>query len=338
MKSLMLKRRDPFWHLTFLVALAGFGCLLSFNPARSQQLTKLKIGYSGTGNTQYILELPRRQGVFRKNGLDTEIVYVTSGSLLSQALIAGNFDVALTRGTTPMLGKLRGSEQLIVANYSNHFNDVFLAAPEITAVKQLKGKRIAVSRFGSGSHILTNLVLKQAGLDPQRDVTVLQIGNSAARLAAIMSRSIEGSLISIDFVPRARREGLHVLVDLTESKVEYPVLSFFMMGPVIEHNRRTVKALIKSISEGVRIFQTDVVAAKAVIKAALRTDDPETLELTASRVGKSLEYKPVPTVAAIQTALDELRAIDPAKVQTAKFDDFVDLRAVRELEQEGFFK
>jgi NitT/TauT family transport system substrate-binding protein len=286
----------------------------------------------------YILELPRRQGVFRKNGLDPEIVYVTSGSLLSQALIAGNFDVALTRGTTPMLGKLRGSEQLIVANYSNHFNDVFLAAPEITAVKQLKGKRIAVSRFGSGSHILTNLVLKQAGLDPQRDVTVLQIGNSAARLAAIMSRSIEGSLISIDFVPRARREGLHVLVDLTESKVEYPVLSFFMMGPVIEHNRRTVKALIKSISEGVRIFQTDVVAAKAVIKAALRTDDPETLELTASRVGKSLEYKPVPTVAAIQTALDELRAIDPAKVQTAKFDDFVDLRAVRELEQEGFFK
>jgi len=132
--------------------------------------------------------------MFRKNGLDPEIVYVTSGSLLSQALIAGNFDVALTRGTTPMLGKLRGSEQYIVANYSNHFNDVFLATPEITSVKQLKGKRIAVSRFGSGSHILTNLVLKQAGLDPQKDVTVLQIGNSAARLVAIMTRSSDPDL------------------------------------------------------------------------------------------------------------------------------------------------
>src|SRR5882724_7486149 len=338
MKPFIRTRWVLFWQFTFLVSWAGFCCLLYFTTAQAQQLTKVKIGYSGTGNTQYILELPRRQGVFRKNGLDPEIVYVTSGSLLSQALIAGNFDVALTRGTTPMLGKLRGSEQYIVANYSNHFNDVFLAAPEITSVKQLKGKRIAVSRFGSGSHILTNLVLKQAGLDPQKDVTVLQIGNSAARLAAIMTRSIEGALISIDFVPRARREGLHVLVDLTESKVEYPALSFFMMGSVIEHNRRTVKALIKSISEGVRIFQTDTVAAKAVIKAALRTDDPETLELTAARVGKSLVYKPVPTAAAMQTALDELRAIDPAKVQTAKFDDFVDLRAVRELEQEGFFK
>jgi ABC-type nitrate/sulfonate/bicarbonate transport system substrate-binding protein len=120
------------------------------------------------GNTQYILELPRRQGMFRKNGLDPEIVYVTSGSLLSQALIADNFDVALTRGTTPMLGKLRGSEQYIVANYSNHFNDVFLATPEITSVKQLKGKRIAVSRFVSGSDILTNLVLKQAGFRPPK--------------------------------------------------------------------------------------------------------------------------------------------------------------------------
>ena len=130
---------------------------------------------------------------------------ITSGSLLSQALIAGNFDVALTRCTTPMLRRLRGSEQYIVANYSNHFNDVFLAAPEITSVKQLKGKRIAVSRFGSGSHILTNLVLKQAGLDPQKDVTVLQIGNSAARLAAIMTRSIEAPHLH-RLCPRARRK------------------------------------------------------------------------------------------------------------------------------------
>src|SRR5262249_14098180 len=95
-KTFMLKQRHPFWHSTFVVTLAGFWCLLAFNSAASQELTKLKIGYSGTGNTQYLLELPRRQGVFRKNGLDTEIVYITSGSLLSQALIAGNFDVALT--------------------------------------------------------------------------------------------------------------------------------------------------------------------------------------------------------------------------------------------------
>jgi NitT/TauT family transport system substrate-binding protein len=337
MKDPFLGRLNSF-RLALLIALLSSPFLLPSNPAHPQTLAKIRIGYSGTGDSQYILELPRRQGIFQKNGLDPEIVYVNSGTLLSQALIAGNFDVALTRGSTPMLGKLRGSEQYIIATYSNHFNDVFLTTPEITTVKQLKGKKVAVSRFGSGSHILTNLVLKQGGLDPQKDVTVLQIGNSSARFAAILSRTIEGSLISVDFVPRARREGLNTVADLTESTVEYPVLSFFMMGPITESNRRIAKALIKSISEGVRIFQTDTAIAKAVIKSVLRTDDRDTLELTAARVARSLERKPLPTLAAIQTALDELRAIDPAKVKTAKFEDFVDLRPLRELEQEGFFK
>jgi NitT/TauT family transport system substrate-binding protein len=195
--------KDPFlrplnsFPLALLIALLSSPFLLPSNPAHPQTLAKIRIGYSGTGDSQYILELPRRQGIFQKNGLDPEIVYVNSGTLLSQALIAGNFDVALTRGSTPMLGKLRGSEQYIIATYSNHFNDVFLTTPEITTVKQLKGKKVAVSRFGSGSHILTNLVLKQGGLDPQKDVTVLQIGNSSARFAAILSRTIEGSLISV---------------------------------------------------------------------------------------------------------------------------------------------
>src|SRR5215467_9520540 len=335
MKDSILRRSDCF-RLTLLTVLLSLQFWLPSNPAHPQTLTKIRIGYSGTGDSQYILELPRRQGIFQKNGLEPEIVYVNSGTLLSQALIAGNFDVALTRGSTPMLGKLRGSEQYIIATYSNHFNDVFLTTPEITTVKQLKGKKVAGSRLAP-ARTSYNLVLKQGGLDPQ-DVTVLQIGNSSARFAAILSRTIDGSLISVDFVPRAKREGLNTVADLTESTVEYPVLSFFMMGPLTENNRRTAKALIKSISEGVRIFQTDTAIAKAIIKSVLRTDDRDTLELTAARVAKSLERKPLPTLAGIQTALDELRAIDPAKVKTARFEDFVDLRPLRELEQEGFFK
>ena len=123
--------KDPFlrplnsFPLALLIALLSSPFLLPSNPAHPQTLAKIRIGYSGTGDSQYILELPRRQGIFQKNGLDPEIVYVNSGTLLSQALIAGNFDVALTRGSTPMLGKLRGSEQYIIATYSNHFNDVF---------------------------------------------------------------------------------------------------------------------------------------------------------------------------------------------------------------------
>ena len=92
-----------------------------------------------------------------------------------------------------MLAKLRGADVRINAVVANRFNHVYLAAPSITSIKQLKGRRVAVSRFGSGSHFQTNLALKEAGLDPEKDVTVLQIGNSGARMAAILSGVVDGT-------------------------------------------------------------------------------------------------------------------------------------------------
>jgi NitT/TauT family transport system substrate-binding protein len=326
-----MKRQSFIW-LTI-----AFWYFLFLTQASAQEVQKIKIGYSGTGITQYVLELPKKQGIFRKNGLDPEIVYVGSGSLLNQALVAGSFDVSLSQGSEAVLAKLQGVDQRIVASIANHFNHVYLTHPSITSLRQLKGKRVAVSRFGSGSHFITNLVLKEGGLDPDRDVTVLQIGNSSARLAAILAGSVEGSIMAADFIPRAKREGFNVLADLAESKIEYPFLTFIMMSPVMERNPRMAKALIKSMAEGISLFKTDRAAAKAVIRAALRTDDPETIDFAAERSAKVLERRPFPTPAGIQTVLEELSRKVP-KAKNAKFEDFVDLRALKELEREGVFK
>src|SRR4029077_7721968 len=84
----------------FLLAIAA-----SFGPACSQTLDKMRLGYSGTGLNNYVLEMGRRSGIFRKNGLDLEVVYINSGSLLNQALIAGTFDVSFSQGSEAMLAK-----------------------------------------------------------------------------------------------------------------------------------------------------------------------------------------------------------------------------------------
>jgi len=321
----------------FFVFLTALSLPLIPSSPSAQELQKIKIGYSGTGITQYALELPKRLGIFKKNGLDPEIVYIGSGSLLSQALVAGTFDVSLSQGSEAMIAKLQGVDQRIVASIANRFNHVYLTHPSITSLKQLKGKKVAVSRIGSGSHFITNLVLREAGLDPQKDVTVLQVGNSSSRMAAILAGSVEGSIMAADFIPRARKEGFNILVDLAETNIDYPFLTFIMMGTAIDRNPKMVKALIKSMSEGIRVFQTDRKVAKDLIKIALRTDDPETLDLAAERSAKVLERRPFPTVAGIQTVLDELSPKNP-KAKSAKFEDFVDLRALKELEQEGFFR
>ena len=320
---------------------AAFAVLLltvaaSLNPACSQTLDKMRLGYSGTGLNNYVLEMGRRAGIFRKNGLDLEVVYVNSGSLLNQALIAGTFDVSFSQGSEAMLAKLRGADMRITAVIANRFNHVYLTAPVITSIKQLKGKKVAVSRFGSGSHFQSNLALKEGGLDPDKDVTVLQIGNSGARMAAILSGTVDGTIMAADFVPRAKKEGFNVVADLADSKIDYPFLSLNMMGNYIERNPKMVKALIKSMAESIRALQTEQSAAKAVVRAVLRTEDVETVDYATMRSIQVLARRPFPTAAGIQTVLDELSKEPKAK--SSKFEDFVDLRALRELDQEGAFK
>jgi len=304
--------------------------------AFGQTLEKMRLGYSGTGLNNYVLEMGRRAGLFRKNGLDLEIVYVNNGSLLNQALIAGTFDISFSQGSEAMMAKLRGADMRITAVVANRFNHVYLTAPAITSIKQLKGKKVAVSRFGSGSHFQSNLALKEGGLDPEKDVTILQIGNSAARMAAILSGTVDGTIMAADFVPKAKKEGFNIVADLADTKIEYPFLSLNFMGSYIDRNLKMVKALIKGMSESIRVLQTDSAAAKAVVRTVLRTDDVDTIEYATMRSIRVLDRRPFPTVAGIQTVLDELGKEPKAK--SMKFEDFVDLRALRALEQEGVFK
>jgi len=323
--------RVAVWLAVFILAVAA-----SHSPAYSQALEKMRLGYSGTGLNNYVLEMGRRGGLFRKNGLDLEMVYINSGSLLNQALIAGTFDVSFSQGSEAMLAKLRGADMRITAVIANRFNHVYLTAPAITSIKQLRGKKVAVSRFGSGSHFQSNLALKEGGLDPDKDVTVLQIGNSAARMAAILSGTVDGTIMAADFVPRAKKEGFNVVADLAATNIDCPFLSLNIMGNYIERNPKMVKALIKSMSESVTVLQTDTSAAKAVVRSVLRTEDVETVDYATMRSIQVLARRPFPTTAGIQTVLDELSKEPKAK--SSKFEDFVDLRALKELEREGAFK
>ena len=322
-------------HIAVLVA-AWLAAMAAVGTLSAQTLDKMRLGYSGTGLNNYVLEMGRRAGIFRKNGLDLEVVYVNSGSLLNQALIAGTFDVSFSQGSESMLAKLRGADMRITAVIANRFNHVYLTAPTITSIKQLKGKKVAVSRFGSGSHFQSNLALKEGGLDPDKDVTVLQIGNSGARMAAILSGTVDGTIIAADFVPRAKKEGFNIVADLADSKIDYPFLSLNMMGSYIDRNPKMVKALIKGMAESITVLQTDTNAAKAVVRSVLRTDDIETADYATMRSIQVLARRPFPTPAGIQTVLDELGKEPKAK--SSKFEDFVDLRALKELDREGAFK
>lgn len=127
-----------------------------------------------------------------------------------------------------------------------------------------------------------------------------------------------------------------MLTDLADTKLEYPFLSLNMLGSYIDKNLKLVKALIKGMSESTRALQTDSANAKAAIRLALKTDDLETIDYALMRSVRVLDRRPFPTPGGIKTVLDELGS--EVKGKTLKFEDFVDLRALRELEKEGAFK
>src|SRR5258708_6074034 len=99
--------------------------------APAQTLDKIRLGYSGTGISSYSLEIGKRLGIFRRNGLDVEVVYVNSGSLLNQALISGTFDVSLSQGSQAMLANMRGADMRIAAVIANRFNNYYITSPSI---------------------------------------------------------------------------------------------------------------------------------------------------------------------------------------------------------------
>ncbi|MBI4524235.1 MAG: ABC transporter substrate-binding protein [Deltaproteobacteria bacterium] len=170
------------------VLLLWFPPLTQLHNASAQEPKRIALCFSGTGINQYVLGITQKHKLFLRNGVDPLIVYIGSGSLMSQALVAGTFDMALSIGSESIVTKLRGADRRIIAVIANHFNHVYITRPEITSIRELRGGKVAISRFGSGSEFMTDLVLKEGGLNPKKDVTMLQIGNSSARLAALLRR------------------------------------------------------------------------------------------------------------------------------------------------------
>ena len=104
----------------------------------------------------------------------------------------------------------------------NKFVYSFVTPTTVVKPQDLKGRAVAISRFGSGSDFITRLALKSWGLEPMRDVTILQVGNSPERLAAIVGGKVHGSILSLSQTPRAKALGLRVLADLSQIDAEYP--------------------------------------------------------------------------------------------------------------------
>jgi ABC-type nitrate/sulfonate/bicarbonate transport system substrate-binding protein len=300
------------------------------------QITKLNLAYTATSPYQAVLIIAKEAGFFRKNNLDPSLIFTAGGSLGIQAMLGGDVSMVVADGSTAVASNLAGSDVLIIASFLNTFPYSLVSLPEIKRVEQLKGGKIAVSRFGSATDLGVRMALAKVGLNAEKDVALLQIGAQTARFVALQSKNVQATIITPPFTLTARRLGYNVLIDMAQLNIPFQLTALLATRAYIKSQRDVVMAAVRSLVEGIHFYKKEKEASIKIMSRYLQTSDREALEETYQQIAlKVVPDKPYPTLPGIQTILDELATKNP-RAKSSRPEDFVDSSFVQRLDREGF--
>ena len=308
--------------------------LLVSSFASAQDLKKIKIGYPAISYNQIHIWVAKDAGLFRKQGLDAEIIFFRGGQMATQALVAGDPPI-VNIGTVVQAG-LQGHDVVLIASSENSYNYSVVAQPAIGKLEQLKGKRLGVSGFGSASHNASLILLKRFNLEAGKDVALVVAGPTTDRLAAVEAGRIDATILTASELPRARKQGLVEVYDMVNLGVEVQGNGFATSRSFIKSQRDTVLAALKGYVEAIFYIHRNRDDTRKVVAKYLRLNDAEVLDATYQAFVKTVSKRPYPTLKGIQFLLDEVATKFP-NAKTAKPEQFVDLSLLQQLEKEGFF-
>jgi NitT/TauT family transport system substrate-binding protein len=305
------------------------------NPA-AQPLRKIAIAYSGISPSQAPAWIAYEQGLFKKFGLDVQLIFIEAGSRTVQTLISGDVAAAQVAGTSVIQSNLQGSGVVMIAGFLNTMDYKFIVARDITRPDQLKGKTVAVSRVGSSSDFATRYALEKYGLVPDKDVAILQIGSQPARFSAMETGKIHGVMIAIPLTAKAKKMGLNILADLQMLGLEYQHTGLAVTRNLVKTQPDLVRNILRGFVEGIHYMKTHRKESLAILARYLKTDDEDAIEEAYESVVQALiPEKPYPTLKGIDIILREMGVKDP-NARSARAEQFVDLTFIKELDSSGF--
>ena len=303
--------------IAFCAVLVAVGAL----HVSAQQITKIRV--ANIGGTSDHIQVAINGGIYKKHGFDVENIQVGSSATVVQSLIAGEVSFAHVGAVPVVAAVASGVDLKIIAVFMNRFNYVMATLPELQKPQDLKGKTLAISRFGSGDEFATREALRRWGLDPDKDVRMLQVGLTVARMAALQGRHVQGSLLSPPQIVELQRLGLNVLADLSDLDVEYAHYTLATKGSLIAENRPLVERFMKAYVDGVKFHRSHPEAVIPYLRKFSRQNDAE-LKIVYENLRKRIRDEPVPTPGGLQTIIRSLKAdkekeLDPRRVIDASF-------------------
>jgi len=312
--------------------------LLTLTGSAGAQLRKLNIAYTATSPYQAALIIAQQTGIFKKHGLDPSLILTAGGSLGFQAMMGGDVAMVMADGSAAVNSNLAGADVVIIASLLNTFPYSLISVPEIKKVDQLVGGKVAISRFGSATDMSVRMSLAKVGLNPDKDVTILQIGTQTQRFAALQTKNVQATIITPPFTLTARKLGYNTLIDMAQLNIPFLLTALLTRKSFIKAQRDTVASVVAALADAVHFYKREKEPTIKILSKYLQTTDREALEETYKEIAlKVLPEKPYPTLPGIQTILDELAPKNP-KAKNSKPEDFVDMSFVKKLDDDGYFE
>jgi len=297
-----------------------------FLPFRSfAQLTTLRIGTNAGASTEAALfGIAKDAGILRQSQFDVDVVYIAGGTLSMQALVGKSLDFLCTGGTPFIYASLEGAQAKILGGINNRLPYALIASGNISSANQLKGKKIAISRFGSTDDFALKMALLQLGLNPKSDVIILQIGGPATRFSALKAGSVDATVLTTGLAQIAVKSGQNLLVDLIEKDIEYQQVALIAREESLKTRADMVKRFMKAYLEGIRYYKTQKEIAIRKTMALLKTNDREIAALDYHQRARALPDDGRPTGKGLQLALDDV-AKDNPKAKSLTVQQLMDL-------------
>ena len=306
-----------------------------FSPAVSGQ-DKVRLSHSALESSNGVWYVAQDRGFYKKHGLNADLIFIPSTTISVTSLMAEDVQVANASGGAVASAVVAGADLILVACYLNSLPCELVVQESIKSAEDLKGKSIGISRLGSASDVAARVLIKALGLEPDKQVPIMQVGGPTERAASFRTGRIVGFPSPPGMVHLAKGMPFRILISTADfhKRFEFPYICATTTRSYLSRRRETVKKVLMAHIEAVHFFKTRKEETKKIISKYSRITNEAYLEDAYTASAKLYDRVPLVTRAGVETQIKEAVGRKPGA--QLRFEDIADESIVRELEKSGF--
>jgi NitT/TauT family transport system substrate-binding protein len=313
------------WRIS-LVVLTVFLVIVTGESRSQTKPTPIRVAYSALSAGIGVLWLTHEQGIFRKYGVESNLVYMRSGTTAAQALLAGEIQFGHLSPAPMMTAWAQGADIAWVGTTIHQMVFTLITDANIAKGVDLKGKKLGITRIGSASDLALRTALEHIGVGI-KDVAVISMGGIPDILAGMRAGAVDGGILSPPTSTAAREMGYRPLVHIPDLGREFTFSGIAAKRTFVQGQSDIVRRFMAALTDGAKIFKEDSRAAVTVLRKYLRADD-RTLEGGYKEYDAAISSPPYPGLRALEAVRDSL--VDSApQLKKTDLKMFIDDRFVK---------